>query len=162
MFNNIIDQSDVINLLKNDLANNTLPNSMIFYGNKYSGKLTASLELVRILNCLEKKENNCSCRNCQAVNNLNFTGLIFLSRRNFLKLLIEVINSYKLTGNKNLKYDIIKIIKLISFIYALYIGIGVAFDIHWFSEFIAGAIIGAVIGIVVGKSFKEREPELFN
>jgi len=114
MFNNIIDQSDVINLLKNDLANNTLPNSMIFYGNKYSGKLTASLELVRILNCLEKKENNCSCRNCQAVNNLNFTGLIFLSRRNFLKLLIEVINSYKLTGNKNLKYDIIKIIKLIS------------------------------------------------
>jgi len=55
-----------------------------------------------------------------------------------------------------------KIIKLISFIYALYIGIGVAFDIHWFSEFIAGAIIGAVIGIVVGKSFKEREPELFN
>jgi len=25
--------------------------------------------------------------------------------------------------------------------------------IHWFSDFVAGAIIGAVIGAVVGKSF---------
>jgi len=114
MFNNIIDQSDVINLLKNDFINNTLPNSIIFYGNKYSGKLTASLELTRILNCTENKVNNCSCRNCLAINNLNFTGLIFLSRRNFLKLFTEVINSFKLTGNKNLKYEITKIIKLIS------------------------------------------------
>src|SRR4030042_2970501 len=114
MFHNIIDQTDVINLLKNDLSNSTLPNSMIFYGNKHSGKLTTSLELIRILNCLENKENNCSCRNCQAINNLNFTGLIFLSRRNFLKLFTEVINSYKITGNKNLKYEIIKIIKLFS------------------------------------------------
>ena len=27
--------------------------------------------------------------------------------------------------------------------------------IHWFSEFIAGAIIGSAIGIVVGRSFKK-------
>ncbi len=37
--------------------------------------------------------------------------------------------------------------------YALYIGIGVSMTIHWFSDFVAGAIIGAVIGTVVGKSF---------
>jgi membrane-associated phospholipid phosphatase len=36
---------------------------------------------------------------------------------------------------------------------ALYIGIGVSTNIHWFSEFVAGAIIGSVIGAVVGKSF---------
>jgi len=49
-----------------------------------------------------------------------------------------------------------KIVRFLSFVYALYIGIGVSFDIHWFSEFIAGAIIGAVIGIVVGKSFSQK------
>lgn len=38
-------------------------------------------------------------------------------------------------------------------LYAFYIGIGVSTNIHWFSEFVAGAIIGAVIGTVVGKSF---------
>ena len=29
--------------------------------------------------------------------------------------------------------------------------------IHWFSDFVAGAILGTVIGVVVGKSFL-REP----
>jgi membrane-associated phospholipid phosphatase len=38
-------------------------------------------------------------------------------------------------------------------LYAVYVGVGVSMTIHWFSDFVAGAIIGSVIGIVVGKSF---------
>lgn len=37
--------------------------------------------------------------------------------------------------------------------YALYVGLGVSVTIHWFSDFVAGAIIGSVIGVVVGSSF---------
>jgi membrane-associated phospholipid phosphatase len=37
--------------------------------------------------------------------------------------------------------------------YAFFIGIGISTNIHWFSEFFAGAIIGSIIGVVVGKSF---------
>ena len=37
--------------------------------------------------------------------------------------------------------------------YASYVGVGVSMTIHWFSDFVAGAIIGASIGVVVGKSF---------
>jgi membrane-associated phospholipid phosphatase len=37
--------------------------------------------------------------------------------------------------------------------YALYVGIGVSMTIHWFSDFVAGAIFGSVVGVVVGKSF---------
>lgn len=37
--------------------------------------------------------------------------------------------------------------------YAVYIGLGVSMTIHWFSDFVAGAIIGTVIGVVVGKGF---------
>lgn len=37
--------------------------------------------------------------------------------------------------------------------YAFYVGIGVSMTIHWFSDFVAGAIIGSVVGTVVGKSF---------
>jgi len=29
-------------------------------------------------------------------------------------------------------------------------------NIHWFSEFVAGAIIGSLIGMVVGRSFKAK------
>jgi len=39
--------------------------------------------------------------------------------------------------------------------YAFYVGVGVSISIHWFSEFVAGAIIGSLIGAVVGKSFKQ-------
>jgi membrane-associated phospholipid phosphatase len=37
--------------------------------------------------------------------------------------------------------------------YAFYIGLGVSMTIHWFSDFVAGAIIGTAIGAVVGKSY---------
>jgi membrane-associated phospholipid phosphatase len=54
-----------------------------------------------------------------------------------------------------------KIARTIALTYALYIGIGVAAtSIHWFSEFIAGAIIGSIIGFVVGRSyFSAENPE---
>ena len=42
-------------------------------------------------------------------------------------------------------------------LYALYIGLGVSVTIHWFSDFLAGAVIGTVIGIVVGTSYRERK-----
>ena len=43
-----------------------------------------------------------------------------------------------------------------AFLYALYIGLGVSTHIHWFSEFVAGAIIGTVVGMVVGNSFHRK------
>lgn len=49
-----------------------------------------------------------------------------------------------------------KILKYGSLLYAFYVGVGVSISIHWFSEFVAGAIIGSVIGAVVGKSFKNN------
>jgi membrane-associated phospholipid phosphatase len=46
-----------------------------------------------------------------------------------------------------------KKVRVLAPVYAFYIGIGISTNIHWFSEFFAGAIIGTVIGVVVGKSF---------
>jgi membrane-associated phospholipid phosphatase len=45
---------------------------------------------------------------------------------------------------------------LMAILYAFYVGLGVSMTIHWFSDFVAGAIIGSVIGAVVGKSFREH------
>jgi membrane-associated phospholipid phosphatase len=46
-----------------------------------------------------------------------------------------------------------KLVRYAAILYAFYVGIGVSIRIHWFSEFVAGAVIGSVIGAVVGKSF---------
>jgi membrane-associated phospholipid phosphatase len=47
---------------------------------------------------------------------------------------------------------------LLAILYAFYVGVGVSMTIHWFSDFVAGAIIGSVIGAVVGKSFCAGHP----
>jgi membrane-associated phospholipid phosphatase len=38
-------------------------------------------------------------------------------------------------------------------LYAFYIGIGVSMTIHWFSDFVSGAILGTIVGTTVGRSF---------
>lgn len=48
--------------------------------------------------------------------------------------------------------------KIIFFVLALYVGIGVSLSIHWFSEFVAGALIGSVIGSAVGAAWKKVLP----
>jgi hypothetical protein len=45
-------------------------------------------------------------------------------------------------------------------LYAFYIGLSVSVTIHWFSEFVAGAIIGRVIGKTIGQSFRSELPGL--
>ena len=49
-----------------------------------------------------------------------------------------------------------KTLKIVSLIYALYIGIGMTFIAHWFSDFTSGIIFGTLIGTVVGKAFRKR------
>lgn len=49
-----------------------------------------------------------------------------------------------------------KLVRYGALIYALYVGLGVSTNIHWFSDFVAGAIIGSLIGLTVGKRFFAR------
>ena len=53
-----------------------------------------------------------------------------------------------------------KKVHLLAALYAFYVGIGVSFSIHWFSDFIAGAFIGTVIGFSVGRSFRLYFPSV--
>ena len=46
--------------------------------------------------------------------------------------------------------------KFLAALYAIYVGIAVSMTIHWFSDFVAGAIIGTVVGIVVGKYYLRK------
>ena len=47
-------------------------------------------------------------------------------------------------------------VRIIAILSAFYVGIGVSMSIHWFSDFVAGAIIGSVLGLVVGKSLLNK------
>ncbi len=47
-------------------------------------------------------------------------------------------------------------VKIPALLYALYVGLAVSVSIHWFSDFLAGALIGTSIGLAVGRSFRDR------
>lgn len=49
-----------------------------------------------------------------------------------------------------------KLLSLLVGAYALYIGLGVSVSVHWFSEFVAGAIFGTLIGTVTARYAKVR------
>ena len=50
-------------------------------------------------------------------------------------------------------YPKLRKLYLMALCYAFYVGLGVTVGIHWFSEFIAGALIGTTIETTVGRSF---------
>ena len=65
MFENVLAQESVIRDLTQSIREKTVPGSMLFEGPVFSGKLTTSLELARILTCEEVKAPwNCPCRAC--------------------------------------------------------------------------------------------------
>jgi membrane-associated phospholipid phosphatase len=66
--------------------------------------------------------------------------------------IIYVLAHKKLNGN--IPFDR-KIILAIFIVYAFYVGASVSISIHWFSDFIMGAILGFVIGREVGNSYKK-------
>jgi membrane-associated phospholipid phosphatase len=48
---------------------------------------------------------------------------------------------------------------LAALLYAFFIGLGVSVSIHWFSDFVAGAIIGSIVGLTVANLAKEKTPQ---
>lgn len=46
---------------------------------------------------------------------------------------------------------------VVGLLYALYIGITVSVQIHWFSEFFAGVFFGSLVGVVVSKSYRDKK-----
>lgn len=65
MFDNLLYQN-AGNVLISDIKHNRLPNSLLFSGSISSGKLTAALELARVLSCRNtpKGEWTCNCPSC--------------------------------------------------------------------------------------------------
>lgn len=80
MFENLVNQPAAKRLIE-DIKQNKLPPSILFSGNKCSGKLTAALELARSL-CCEKDGNwQCNCPSCQRQKELISPDVLILGTR---------------------------------------------------------------------------------
>lgn len=81
MFENLIAQP-AGNLLVEDILNKRLPPSILFSGQLASGKLTAALELARILSCHEGTALwTCSCASCSRHKELSHPDVLVMGPR---------------------------------------------------------------------------------
>lgn len=53
-------------------------------------------------------------------------------------------------------YPRLKVRGYLALIYAVYIGVGVSISIHWFSDFLAGAIVGTTVGIAIARLYTRK------
>ncbi len=85
MFENIIGHRQTVELLKDQIAHNRLPGSILIEGPRYSGKLTLALELARALTCTGDRSWNCSCSNCHSQKMLIQSDTLLLGYDNFME-----------------------------------------------------------------------------
>ena len=82
MFENIIEQSAVIQLRDDILSKRDAP-SMLFFGPSDSGKGSAAIELARGLSCETDASWKCKCSSCERHRFLQHDDLLILGERDF-------------------------------------------------------------------------------
>jgi DNA polymerase-3 subunit delta' len=65
MFENIIGQQGAVETLRRQLTEGSFPGAVLLHGPPYAGKLSAALEIARVLTCLKQGEWSCSCPSCR-------------------------------------------------------------------------------------------------
>lgn len=76
--------------LADDIIHNNLPASLLLSGPEYSGKLTAALELARILSCEQNGGQLCSCNACTHHTDLSGTELLIIGTKDIVSELKAV------------------------------------------------------------------------
>lgn len=84
MFASSFGQGPVIEQLRSELLNQELPQALLFYGQRYSGRMTAALETARILHCREGAAPACKCRECRTSRTLDNPYTMVFANRDFL------------------------------------------------------------------------------
>ncbi len=85
MFENILSQEAVVERLRGEVAEGSLPRVLLFEGSRYSGKLSTALELGRVLSCEAEANWNCRCSSCNRHRELVHTDTLMLGDRYFLQ-----------------------------------------------------------------------------
>jgi len=81
MFENLVSQKATQYIIS-DIKNGSFPRAVLFSGNSCSGKLTAALEVSRVLSCSNKKgEWNCNCPSCLRQKALTSTNVLLMGPR---------------------------------------------------------------------------------
>jgi DNA polymerase-3 subunit gamma/tau len=84
VFENLLFQERLAEQLGREVAQKTLPSSLLFHGPAYSAKLTAALETARGLSCLSGGAWACTCEHCRMHRTMDYSWMLLTGPRNLL------------------------------------------------------------------------------
>ncbi len=112
MFENLLNQERTRERLHREVELNRLPPSLMFYGPEYAGKMTAALELARVLSCRTKGAPwNCPCPSCSRHRLLESPYLLLLGSRSFREEIAAAGAALLRTGRDGSRYLYIRSIR---------------------------------------------------
>ncbi len=87
--------SGTVATLKQQIGEERLPHSLLFSGLPFSGRLTLSYEIARVVTCSKGGEANCLCSTCRTYRRSAPTNLIFVGSREHKIRVTAALNAFK-------------------------------------------------------------------
>ncbi len=105
-FENIYNQDVVTNTIKNGLINNKLSQSMLFYGEVCSGKLTTALAVAKAFNCLETPiYDYCDeCLTCKKIERFSYPDVFVIDSDSYYNKFFQLTQLLPKIDFKLIKY----------------------------------------------------------
>ncbi len=91
------------------------PQASLLVGSRYSGRMTAALELARVLSCrieTAKGEERCRCASCQAFRQLENTNLIVISARDHQSVIETALSNYQRQRNEASRLFLLRSVRI--------------------------------------------------
>lgn len=111
MFENLLYQEEIATQLKQEIVGGSLPPTALFSGPPLSGKLTAALELARVLCCGNGKRWDCQCRHCRTHRSLSHPRTILMGHRGLIPEISACAELLKKDNSDAPRYLMIRSIK---------------------------------------------------
>lgn len=112
MFENIIGQTNIIEILRRQIGKHRLPSAVLFYGPPFTAKLSTALEVARVLTCEEGRgEWNCGCAACRTQRVLTYPNLLLLGSRYFDIEITACADVLRRTGKTAARYLFIRAVR---------------------------------------------------
>lgn len=109
MFENLLAQDLFRETISRDISKGALPPSILFSGPRYSGKMTAALETVRVLNCRTKGAPwGCDCSACRSSRLLLQPHLLMLGKRPFYEDIAASVACFRRGDTAPARYMLIR------------------------------------------------------
>jgi len=99
VFEQIFGQEQTTELLSQEILNGELPQSLLFFGDRYTGRLTTALEIARILTCRESGYVHCQCDACRQSRVLEHGFTILFPNRDLQGELAAAAAAYRKARN---------------------------------------------------------------